>query len=184
MRNTVDGMKTIEDQTGTLQRAHSTHSPAKNNRITPPCLVPPAAAFAVEEAHTKAQVCPGELINLLLMKLAIRSRNSPVFRPAGVVMFAEAGQWIQACSARERYTATTQPREVVAVERHPAFPGLPENLGRMLNKERRIVKQHAAGAAADDDPDGHPQQHAGTICASVIGEEPRQSLSFLISARA
>ena len=42
------------------------------------------------------------------------------------------------------------------MKRHAAFPEF-ENLGRMGDEERQIVEQHIAGASAQDDADGDPQ---------------------------
>src|SRR5262249_58645825 len=42
------------------------------------------------------------------------------------------------------------------MEGHAAFPEL-ENFGRVLDEEGQIVEQHVAGAAADDDADGDPE---------------------------
>jgi hypothetical protein len=42
------------------------------------------------------------------------------------------------------------------MKRHAALPQF-ENLGGMLDEEAKIVKQHIAGAAAEDDPDRDPE---------------------------
>src|SRR5437763_1846313 len=46
--------------------------------------------------------------------------------------------------------------EKAAVERHAALPNI-ENLERVRREVREIVEQHIAGAPAEDDPEGDPQ---------------------------
>ena len=49
-----------------------------------------------------------------------------------------------------------QTADEAAVERHAALPEL-EDFERVLDEIRQIVEQHIAGAAAEDDAQGHPQ---------------------------
>ena len=87
------------------------------------------------------------------MKFARRPRNSPIGADrAGDV--AER-QDRDAAPAREQHDRQHAADEA-AVERHAALPQL-HDLGRVRGEMRRIVEQHIADAAAEDDAERHPQ---------------------------
>ena len=90
--------------------------------------------------------------NSPLMKLARRPRKSPIGATAVVTSPSER-------IGKPRRSANSDggddAAEHAAVERHAAGPQL-ENLERVRGEMRKIVEQHVADAAAEDDAERDP----------------------------
>ena len=87
------------------------------------------------------------------MKLAMRPRNSPI--GADRADDVAERQDRDAAPAREQHHRDHAAEEA-AVERHAALPQL-HDLERVRGEIGRIVEQHVAEPAAEDDAERHPQ---------------------------
>ena len=91
--------------------------------------------------------------NSPLMKLAMRPRNSPIGATAEVRSPSDS-IGMSRCSANS--THGDDAAEEAAMERHAAVPEL-QDLQRVRGEMRRVVEQHIADAAAEDDAERHPE---------------------------
>ena len=103
--------------------------------------------------------------NSPLTKLASRPRNRPIGPTAQVTSPSDSTGMPRLL--REQIDRDHAAGEA-AVERHAAVPQL-EDFERMGGEIRQIVKQHIAGAAAQDDAERHPQHEV-----VEVGERQRR----------
>ena len=114
------------------------------------------------------------------MKLARRPSNRPI------------GATAQVRSPSDRIGDAAPPREQhhrrdaageAAVERHAALPEL-ENLQRVRGEMRRIVEQHVAEPAAEDDAERDPQHEVVEVGDASSAPARPTAARLRISARA